>query len=163
MADDDTRPARPPPFRNETGLTRLPQHARHLPLDATGRFEILELCARYANTIDDGDAAGWADCFTADGVLVLASRGREVRGRTELAAFATTWWRSDPSPRRHVSWHHVLTPDGDEVLGRCSAALLSTSEEGVRVEFTAVYRDRFTRADGAWRIRERVVELDRPG
>jgi len=120
---------------------------------------ILELHARYANTIDDGDAAGWARCFTPDGVL-RTTRPLEVRGREQLERFARDWAASGDGPSRHVSWHHLVERDGNELVGRCSAALLRTSAAGVRIAFTAVYHDRFAEVDGEWLIRARVVTID---
>ena len=128
---------------------------------AEDRLEVLELYARYAYTFDAGDASAWARCFTPEGVL-RTSRPLEVRGHAALEAFARDWWTTADATPRHLSWHHVLEADGDEVTGLCTAALLQTRQDGVAIAFTALYRDRFARTPEGWRIAERVVELDRP-
>jgi ketosteroid isomerase-like protein len=123
------------------------------------RLALLEIYAELAATIDGGDAAGWADLFTEDGVL-RTSRGRELRGREELARFAAEWFGSSSSPRRHMSWHHRFEPVGEEILGSCYAALLRTGPDAVTIEFTASYRDRFSRRGDGWLLRERDVAID---
>jgi hypothetical protein len=123
------------------------------------RLALLETYAELAATIDGGDGGGWANLFTEDGLL-RTSRGTELRGREELARFATDWFGSDGSPRRHMSWHHRFEPAGEEVLGRCYAALLRTGKDAVAIEFTASYRDRFCRRGDGWLLRERDVAID---
>lgn len=118
----------------------------------------MQLHARYANAIDDGDTETWARCFTPDGVL-RTSRLIEVRGRQALQKFAQSWIASRPGPSRHVTWHHLV--DEKNLTGRCSAALLVTTADGVRVSYTAVYHDVYARVGTAWGLQERVVEIDR--
>ena len=49
--------------------------------------EIRQLYARYAHTIDTGEAEGWADTFTADGVFGNA------HGRAALVEFVHTVYK----------------------------------------------------------------------
>ncbi|MEO3856500.1 nuclear transport factor 2 family protein [Acrocarpospora sp. B8E8] len=123
------------------------------------RDEVMDLHARYANAIDDGDAEAWARCFTPDGVL-RTNRPLEVTGRPALRAFAESWIASRPGPSRHITWHHLVLEA--ELAGRCSAGLLVTMAEGVSMSYTAVYRDRFERVRAEWLLKERVVAIDRP-
>lgn len=126
----------------------------------THRTEVLELVARAAFAIDDGDALGWAQCFTEDGAL-RTTRPTEIVGREALAAFAQSWRSGRDTIPRHVSWHHRLEADGDDIVGRCSAAVLAAGAEGIGIELTARYRDRYRLVAGHWQIAERLVELDR--
>jgi ketosteroid isomerase-like protein len=123
------------------------------------RMALLELHAELAATIDGGDAAGWAALFTEDGVL-RTTRGRELRGREELERFAAEWFESSSSVRRHATWHHSFKAGNEEILGRCYAAVLRSDEDGVAIEFTASYRDRFSRRSSSWLLRERDVVID---
>ena len=126
------------------------------------RFLLLELHARYAATIDEGDARGWAACFMADGVL-RTSRPLVVCGHEALEAFAAEWHAGGPGQPRHMTWQHrfaAAPAGGGEVTGTCYAALLRTVAARVDIAFTAVYHDRFVPAADGWRIRERVVALD---
>jgi 3-phenylpropionate/cinnamic acid dioxygenase small subunit len=130
-----------------------------MSVDIADRMALLDLHARSARAIDSGDSLAWAECFTEDGVL-RTSRPREVRGRSALTAFAAEWHASLSAQRRHVTWHHLVDAEDDELVGTCYAAILRTTPAGVEAEFTAVYRDRFVRVDDAWRLRERDVEID---
>jgi SnoaL-like domain len=121
---------------------------------------VLDVHARYAWAIDGGDAEAWAECFTADGVL-RTSRPLEIRGRHALREFAQDWHVLSPAPRRHVSWNLLLGEAHGELSSRCYAALLTTCERGVAVEFTARYRDVYAHGDGGLLLAERVVEIDR--
>jgi hypothetical protein len=118
----------------------------------------MDLHARYANAIDDGDPDAWARCFTIDGVL-RTNRPLEVTGRAGLREFAQSWYAGQPGPSRHVTWHHVVSDA--EGTSRCSAALLLTTDVEVAISYTAVYRDRFEQVGGEWLLKERVVTLDR--
>ena len=51
--------------------------------------EIRQLYARYAHTIDTGDAEGWADTFTVDGVFGNA------HGRAALVEFVHTVYKQN--------------------------------------------------------------------
>lgn len=124
------------------------------------RVEVLELVGRAAFAIDAGDADGWANCFCAAGVL-RTSRPSIVEGRAALSEFARAWRAARSTIPRHISWHHQLESDGEEIVGRCAAAVLATAPDAVQIEFTATYQDRYRLEGGSWRIAERLVELDR--
>ena len=55
-------------------------------LTAQDYTEIDQLYARYNFSIDSGDAEGWADTFTPDGVF-----GGNTEGRAALVEFATNF------------------------------------------------------------------------
>ncbi|MEI8056545.1 MAG: nuclear transport factor 2 family protein [Actinomycetes bacterium] len=131
-------------------------------IDYAARTAVLELYAAYAHTLDDGLVDEWAECFTVEGRLET-SRPLVVEGRKNLVELGRLWLAAQPGQTRHCSWHHQLTQDGDRIRGRCSAALLQTTESGVSIVFTATYRDLFAFEDDAWRIVERYVLMDQPG
>jgi hypothetical protein len=132
-------------------------------LSAEDRQQILDLYARYAHSIDGGDAEACASCFASDGVLRVGERRGQV-GRGEIAAFASRWRASLDAVPRHVSWHVLLSADGADVRGVASAGLLTTDADGaVSIVFTATYRDHFVWVSGEWFIRERAVLIDRVG
>lgn len=119
---------------------------------------MLDLHARYANTIDGGDADGWAACFTVDGAL-RTDRPLEVVGRAGLREFAASWTVSRAGATRHVTWHHLV--DESKLVGRCSAALVGTRVNGTTIDYTAVYIDRYEQIGGDVLLSERVVTFDR--
>jgi 3-phenylpropionate/cinnamic acid dioxygenase small subunit len=131
-------------------------------IDQAVRVGVLDCYAGYAHALDDGLIEEWAECFTCTGRLET-SRPLVVVGRKNLIDFGRLWLAAQPGPTRHASWHHRFTQDGALVRGRCTAALLQTTESGVTVLFTATYRDVFAFEDDAWRISERYVAIDVPG
>ena len=120
----------------------------------------MDLHARYAFTIDDGEAEGWADCFTPDGVLET-TRPLLVAGSADLVAFATARAARSTAVARHITWHETFADEGGRIAGRCSAALVETRPTGVVTVFTATYRDSFVRLASGWRISRRQVLIDR--
>ena len=115
------------------------------------RLEIRELVARYDHAIDSGDAAGWIECFTEDGVWDGGSR---VEGRAALLAFARRL-PTDPDfaafrGARHFVTNFLIDGDGDEARLRCDNLLLRPRADGVEALAGADYDDRLRRVDGRW-------------
>lgn len=108
---------------------------------------LAELHARHARELDIGDADAWAECFTPDGTL-RTSAGRTVKGTAEPRSFASSWWDSRTGSTRHITWHRTYEVDEASIRGLCCAALLVTRENGVTVEFTAMYVDTFVQRQG---------------
>ena len=128
-------------------------------IDPFDHLALLELHAAYAHTIDDGDADGWAACFTPEGEL-WSTRPSEVTGRAALAEFARSRIAGPGDPERHLSWNHTFDRIDGGVTGRCSASLARSGPEGTVLLFAATYRDRFERHDGRWCIARREVHYD---
>ena len=63
---------------------------------------IADQMARYCHAIDGGDAAGWAACFTEDGVFAGPVTPEPLQGRAALQAFAqATYDNSQQGKMRH--------------------------------------------------------------
>ncbi len=109
-------------------------------LTAEDKLEIQELIARYNRAVDGGDADGWVDTFTADGVFESLLVGVH-RGHDELRAFATDFvhgsydaWSGgqhwigsviidgDRSKAEVFSYHIMYVPVEREVRGVLMAA-----------------------------------------
>ena len=75
--------------------------------------EIQQLYARYAQSIDAGDAEGWANTFTADGVFNNSSRGHD-----SLVTFVHDWRdKRRGASLRHWNSNLVVTPSADGARG----------------------------------------------
>src|SRR5688572_822624 len=83
---------------------------------------IQQLYARYNATLDQGDADGWADTFTADGVFASNFKGREA-----LKGFVNNW-RTSPqmngAARRHFSADLVISPSAEGATASVSTILV---------------------------------------
>jgi 3-phenylpropionate/cinnamic acid dioxygenase small subunit len=132
---------------------------------------IAEVIARYAVTLDEGDADGWAECFTEDGRYTLTLPEAEapafdIRGRRALAEYR----RANPIIGVGAAWQHVVSNlriAVDASLHTAEARSYWTSiAADPRPEILAfgVYHDRLARqADGSWLLAERVNQTRATG
>ncbi len=128
------------------------------------RLEIRELVARYDHAIDSGDAEGWIECFTEDGVW---DGGPRVEGRAALLAFARSL-PTDPDFAVFRGARHFVTNflidgdgDGDEARLRCDNLMLRPRAGGVEALAGADYDDRLRRVDGRWLFASRRTRMVR--
>ncbi len=126
-----------------------------MPLTADDRMEMIELVSRYNHTIDNRDAAAWADTFTDDGVFKAEQRD-DVRGREALRQMVTSL--GDPGPR-HWTTNIVIEPADDESANMTvDLAVL----QGARVLITGRYINTLRRVDGRWKFALRHFLPDPP-
>ena len=123
------------------------------------RLEIQDLNARYNRAIDNGDAEGWADTFTPDGVfhgIVVHCEGRD-----ELVAWVHELW-SNPSYAHFINGQHwignaVLEFDGDAGKMWSNVIMVVPSADGARVSLLGVFTDELRRLDGRWLLARRTL------
>ena len=124
---------------------------------------IQNLYARYNWCSDQGDANGYAACFTEDGELSLPGVGLHVRGRENLREFK----RQDKARRgdrirRH--WNSGLwleAVDGETMRGDAiSTAMTERRGEAPVLNDIGAYDDTIVRRDGEWRFAKRVIAMD---
>jgi hypothetical protein len=129
-----------------------------MPISLKDHLAIQHLNARYAQTIDAGDAAGWAACFALHGVFASAS-GVDVRGHAELGAFAE---RAAAAPgaglRRHWAGPIVADERDGAVTARCYGMVVEGGETP-SVVASVVYEDELDRAGDGWVFRRRAVHV----
>ena len=110
-------------------------------------LDIQQLYARYAMTIDSGDAEGWANTFTPDGVFNNSSRGHDA-----LVQFVHDWRdKRNGADRRHWNSNLVLTPTDEGVSGSVYLLLLDTGVRPPVPNMSAVYEDRLVKTPQGWR------------
>ena len=127
-----------------------------MPLSADDRAAIVDLAGRYAHTIDLGDPAGWADCFTEDGSFEFT--GQTARGREELRKFADSV-KSMPAPFRHMATTFAIDGDGESAT-MVSYVTVWRLESPPRVIALGRYEDQLQRVDGCWKFKRRRAILD---
>ncbi len=124
------------------------------------RAELRRLVERYARSVDDRDAAAFADVFTDDAVLITG-RG-EVRGREQLLAVPARLERYRVT--MHLVGNHdvQLAADGVAASGwtYCIARHVYAVGDAERVSVMHIrYDDRFRRQPDGWRITERRLAV----
>ncbi len=136
-----------------------------MELTADDRFAIQDMYARYCQTVDAGDAEGWADTFTDDGKRIYdhssgipARDGHTFTGRAELIKM-----QSVPRPLRVRHWHGlpVLTDGGDHIRSVIYGMVVNI--ENITPTLTAhfTYTDELVKLpDGSWRMRSRRSDRD---
>ena len=120
----------------------------------------------YGQSIDYGDEDAWVDCFTEDGVFDVRSRHehqlkRFISGRDELRRFISRHTRAPELWHKHLLIEPLITVDGDSATCVSYLAVVMEHQEEPVLRVFGRYRDRLVKgADGRWRFRERVAEID---
>ena len=130
-----------------------------MTLAVEDNLAIQQLYARYNHTIDAGDGAGWAACFTPDGVFSSASG--TFTGSEALTTFGDAFAKRIKG--RHWTNNLLIDGQGDAATGSCYLMLLRLSpgeQPPAAILSTAIYRDELIRVAGGWRFARRVVAND---
>jgi bifunctional aromatase (cyclase/dehydratase) len=119
-------------------------------------IDIQQLYARYAQTIDAGDAEGWANTFTADGVFNNSSRGHD-----QLVQFIHDWRdKRDGAHRRHWNSNLVVTPTAGGASGSVYLLLLNSGARPPVPVSSYIYEDALVKTPAGWRFKTRVLHQD---
>lgn len=126
---------------------------------------VMRLYARQSRLIDSGDAAGWAQTFTPDGVFASPSYPQPATGTAQLVAFAERFAAGNRSGTvsRHVVTNIDVLPgtDADHLLVHAYLQIVATP----RGEFSRLVRlttltDHWVRAGDSWQVAHRQVTRD---
>lgn len=117
---------------------------------------IRELAARYNRAFDYGDPEAWAACFTPDGTFNMGSKTLAA-GSEALLAFAQ---KVIPTMTiKHCTTDAIVEVDGVNGTHDAYLIVLNTKDK-VFVADSGRYRDRVVKVNGAWKFKQRVVEID---
>jgi hypothetical protein len=124
-------------------------------LTAQDYVEIEQLYARYNHAIDDGDAEGWADTFTADGTF------NQFTGREALVGFIHAWReKRNGANRRHWNSNLMITPSAEGASGKVMLMLVDISTTPPSIASMGRYTDVLVKTPGGWRFKNRQVRGD---
>ncbi len=124
------------------------------------REEIRELYARYSIALDQGDFAGWIDCFAEDAVFDSPRFGNYV-GRNGLKRFIEVYKESLGGAKvLHINSNLSFHVDGDHGTGICYYTYFHCKEGRASLAALGHYRDRLRRYDSGWKFERREVFLD---
>ena len=121
------------------------------------KLAIQELCARYCQTIDSQDCAGWADCFTDNGVFEFDDCA--IQGRAALWEYAEAHARVMRC--RHMTLNCLYEVRGERATGRSTTVVTLATEGGYKILGQGAYEDQMVKEGGRWHIAHRRVRTDR--
>ena len=133
--------------------------ATPVALGAQDYIDIQQLYARYALLIDTGDAEGWANTFTPDGVFNNSSKGHDA-----LVQFVHDWRdKRRGASLRHWNSNLVITPSANGATGSVYMLLLDISIKVPSPTASYRYEDALVKTAGGWRFKTRVLHRDTTG
>jgi 3-phenylpropionate/cinnamic acid dioxygenase small subunit len=130
---------------------------------------IRDTMVRYTHTLDYGDSAGWAACYTPDGVFDVRRRGGPLfrhQGTEALAKFADGHTSAPDVYHKHfIGLPSIdVSQDGSSATASTYFMMVHESPAGPQVLVFGRYLDEFTRGqDAGWRLSERVVDMEDVG
>ncbi len=132
--------------------------------ELSDRFEIQDLCYRYAEIIDSKDFdALRAEIFTADAHIDYSVFGGSVGGLEDTIEFLKQALTNELFPaHQHLNANLQVRLQGDEASGRImcfNPQEISLGEEASQVFMLGLwYLDKYLRTQQGWRICERIEE-----
>lgn len=128
---------------------------------------IQQAITNYSYTFDSGNAEGWANIFTGDGVWEFYGIGEnspstKLDGYEALRQFAEQRYRDRPEGVR--SYHHQsgilfdeLTSDTARTRVMLVLTVQSAGERTARVLTTGIYHDQWRKTPKGWRLEYRAL------
>jgi len=114
-------------------------------------IDIEQNYSRYYQTIDSGDAEGWANTFTDDG---------EFNGTKGRAALMESRKKAGPSKTRHVVSNLVITPTAEGAKGSLYVFIFDPQEVPVKINSYSRYDDTLVKTPKGWRFRTKIRSSD---
>jgi len=132
------------------------------------RQAIENMLASWAYGYDEREPERMRAAFTEDAVMTMEiglGDDKELMGPytgiEEVMGLFTDHHGEQRDQRRHVTTNLVVLDETEDTASIVSyLSLFVTAGGEVRLQATGVYRDQVVRLDGAWRIRERLLQLD---
>lgn len=140
-----------------------PFESREVPDSSV--LQVMRLYARQSRLIDIGDAAGWAQTFTTDGVFASPSYPEPATGTRQLVAFAQRFAEGNASGTvsRHVITNVDVLPgeNDDRLVVHAYLQIVATPRGQVsRLVRLTTLTDQLVRRNGAWQVAHRKVVRD---
>ncbi len=132
--------------------------------ELSDRFEIQDLCFRYAEIIDRKDFDALRDdVFTQDAHIDYSVFGGSVGGLEETIAFLKEAMTDQVFPaHQHLNANVQVKLNGDEASGRVmcfNPQEMNVGEGNTHLFMLGLwYVDQYVRTEKGWRMRERVEE-----
>lgn len=131
-------------------------------LSAGDTIEIQQLIARSAYALDTAAdrGAAYAQLFTTDGTFIMkTARPAEIKGRTQLAAFAMgDLTHRGPAFVREYLTNTIIHPSRGGAAGRIYVVWIEVGENGAPgiIQSGGHYEDEYAKTRDGWRIAKRT-------
>jgi uncharacterized protein (TIGR02246 family) len=116
-------------------------------------IDIQQLYARYNVALDGGDAEGYANLFTPDGVFNTS------KGRDALIAFVKGS-AAKGGTTRHWNTNLVITPTPEGASGTVYLFLMDVAARPPAISLAARYQDVLVKTAQGWRFKQRTTRID---
>ena len=120
-------------------------------------IEIEQLYAKYNHALDSGDAAAWADTYTADGVFRKTTVGRDA-----LLKFVENFSKSSGGAFRHWNSNRTVVGTADGADGSVYLMLWNVGVKPQAIVTTGIYIDKLVKTPAGWRFKSRDIKGDTP-
>ena len=127
------------------------------------KMAVREAFARYAVTMDTGDAEGFAEVFTEDALWRWETEAFKVvfRGRGELRDMAALVARSCPGAQ-HMTGNHVVDVQDGKAHAVCELMVSLSRPEGIYPVMQGFYDADLVNTGEKWLISELRVRVENP-
>jgi hypothetical protein len=122
----------------------------------TTHLKVLELLARYAHGLDDGDVSAVLACFALDARADYNGGAISLNGHAELEPF---FKEALGKPSTHLFSNTIVEVDGETATTRSSAVAFVTRTEGQVTVRGLVYETRCGRDGDEWKFRQLTHRL----
>jgi hypothetical protein len=133
------------------------------PLTPQDRLDVMGLIANYAHCIDYGDIEGHVASFLPDATLTR-SNGARADGQDEIRDWVTKLVARlgvDPPTLRHFVGLPLIDGEGDTAKSQTLCVILDyDAEKRIRVPLVGRYEDTFSRVNGRWYFKHRIIHGD---
>ena len=129
--------------------------ANAAPPSTQEMIDIQQLYATYNQALDAGDAEGWANTFTPDGVFNKTNVGHDA-----LVTFAKGFYAQGSGMRRHWNTNLVLKSTAEGVDGSVYLMLWDVGNRPATIIVTGIYEDKLVKTKDGWRFKSRTVKPD---
>ena len=126
--------------------------------DCLEKLKILERLASYTLTLDGKDAAGWANCFTEDGIF--GQGDKTIRGRDNLRAYAEVHGSTLGSRHITTSPYYQIDETGVMATGRSTTVVTVATPSGYKIAMTGAYEDELKKINNDWLISRRLATVE---
>jgi 3-phenylpropionate/cinnamic acid dioxygenase small subunit len=129
------------------------------------KLAIHELLSHAAFAYDERDTDMLENCFAVEAIFSMRIGGGDLvgpfEGREAIMGLMTGSMAEQSDVRRHVISNIFFDESGDAPVAISNLTLMATQHGEIQLLSAGIYRDTVVMEDGAWRVSNRYLELDK--